>query len=77
MGEEHPTPKEYVWLLTYQAFESLKNCLVDAPCPKLVDQLVVVDSQLLSICRNRALDVPGCYDLPMRRGVRWFNRRRR
>ena len=58
-----------------QAFKALQKRGVNAASTKLVNEFVVVDRLLLSVTRNRSLDVPGCHDLLVRRRcIRRLNR---
>ena len=70
--EEHPPAQENVRPVPSQTFEALQKRSVDAARAKLVDELVIVDRQLLSISRNGTLNVPGCHDLLVSR--RWVCR---
>lgn len=63
MGKKHPSSQERVWFASRQFLEPFKQCCIDTACPKLNDQLIVVDRKLLPIRRNGALDVPRCDDL--------------
>ena len=70
MGEKHPATKEDVWPMPREAFKTLQERSIDSPRAKLVNKLVIVDRQLLPIARDRALYVPGRYDLFVgRRGI--------
>jgi len=50
-----------------KAFKALQKRNIHSPRAELVDELVIVDSQLLPITRDGTLYIPGCYDLLMRR----------
>jgi hypothetical protein len=49
-----------------EAFEALQERSVDSPRAELIDELVIVDSQLLPIARDGTLYVPGRYNLLVR-----------
>ena len=74
MREEGPPAQEDVGSVPRQLLEPLEERLVDAPRAELVDQLVVVDRELLSVARHGALDVPRRYDLLVRRVRGGFDR---
>jgi hypothetical protein len=66
MGEERPATKKNVWSMPREAFKALQERSIDSPRAKLVDELVIVDSQLLPIARDGTLYVPGRYNLLVR-----------
>jgi hypothetical protein len=66
MGEKRPATKQNVWPMPREAFKALQERSIDSSRAKLIDELIIVDSQLLPITRDGALYVPGCYDLLVR-----------
>ena len=64
--EKHPATKKNVWSMPREAFKALQQCSIHSSCAELVDKLVIIDSELLPITRDRALYVPGCHDLLVR-----------
>ena len=74
MGKEHPSSQERMWLVPREFLEPFEQRSIDTACPKLINQLVVVDRELLPVCRNGALDVPWGDDLLVReRRIGWFD----
>ena len=72
MREKHPATKKYVWSMPREAFKALQKCSIDSSRAELVNELVIVDSELLPITRDGTLYVPGCHDLFVR--CRWICR---
>lgn len=87
MREKHPSPQEDVRPVSGQPLEPLEERLVHPPRPKLVDELIIVDRELLSVGGYRPLDIPRGDHLRMHvgreRGLdrlsarRWCRRRSR
>jgi hypothetical protein len=70
MREKHPATKKYMWSMPREAFKALQKCSIHSSRAELVNELVVVDSELLPITRDGTLYVPGCHDLLVRcRGI--------
>lgn len=66
MGEKRPATKQNVWPMPREAFKALQERSIDSPRAKLVNELIIVDSQLLPIARDGTLYVPRRYDLIVR-----------
>lgn len=69
MREEHAAPQQYMRLVTREPLEPLQQRIVNSRGAKLLNELVVVDSELLSIFRHASLDIPGGHDLAVRLSV--------
>jgi hypothetical protein len=58
-----------------EAFKALQQWRIHSPRAELVDELVIVDSELLPIARDGTLYVPGCHNLLVRcRRIRRLDR---
>lgn len=68
VGEEHPAPQKDMRSVPCETLKALQQRSVDAPRAELVDELIIIDSELLSIARDGSLDVPGCHYLLVRGG---------
>jgi hypothetical protein len=55
-----------VWSMSREVLKALQQCSIHSSRAKLVDELVIVDSELLPITRDGTLYVPGCHDLFVR-----------
>lgn len=66
MREEKSPPQEDVRHVPRDLLKPLQQRLVDTPGPELLNQLIVVYRELLSVLRDRALDVPRRHDLLVR-----------
>ena len=74
MGKEHPSSQKRMWLVPREFFEPFEQRSIDTSCPKLINQPVIVDRELLPVRRNGALDVPWGDDLLVReRRIGWFD----
>lgn len=63
MREEQPPPQKRMRFHSRELLESRQNLYIDRSRPELLDKFIVVDSHLLPVRRDRALDVPGGDDL--------------
>ena len=55
-----------MWPMPGEAFKALQQCSIHSSRAELVDELVIVDSELLPITRYGTLYVPGCHNLLVR-----------